>query len=116
MYDESRMQKLKELRSLLRELALEDENGVVSPDKLEEVLSEAGEGAEEAMEPSVEVEITAGEPEEDEDEAMMQRKALREKFYGKKPPASDRSAGVIFAKPEPMKAAFSKKPRTGKIA
>lgn len=97
MYDEARMAKLKELRRLMVELELEDMNGGIDAQKLEEVLEQAGDEASEAPEMAEEPGEEAEEMAEVEGEEEDPLAVARRKFFKpeKKPERSPGTAIMI---------------------
>ena len=111
MYDDARMTKLKELRRLMVDLELEDMNGSVDADKLEQALEEATDGA--MAKDGLSMDEGEGMEESDEELAMEEPEedplaVARRKFF--KPERKvERSPGTAV-----MLAVQSKKPVMGK--
>lgn len=99
MYNQAKLEKLKEIKRLMYELMADEGNGELSEDDLEEKLEEAEEAVgDEAPEVEVsEEEMVSESPESEEDEELMKPNYFQPKSPVKKP-----GTAVVFAKPQAM--------------
>ena len=100
MYGDARMAKLRELKKLMMELALEDENGEIKAGDLQAALDEAGNAASDVEgEETAEMETQASEmgiPEENEAEEEDPLAVARRKFFKPKRQEETRRPGTAI--------------------
>lgn len=116
MYGDARMAKLKELKRMLMELALEDADGTIKADELQSLLDEAGDVASEEGAVEGDEEATDS-PETVEEVAAEDPLAeARRRFF--KPKAPERRGGtamMLASVDQKPKAAFESKKAKGKL-
>ena len=115
MYNQAKLEKLKEIKRLMYELMSEEGNAEMSEEELEEKLDEAGEAAADADKEEMSGEKHASEMAEDEMEMEEPN------YFQPKDPTKKPGTAVVFARPPEPKPSLkdaipAPKSRKGKYA